>query len=82
MTETPRAGMKWKILREPNCKPIFEQVISSRSSGKNEKARGADLPPPQVLKGPKSARFYWVNLVLHVYFLQGIVFSPPFMSLV
>ena len=53
----------WKlghILGELNFRPFFEQVTSSRSSGES---LGTDLPPaPQVIKGPKSAGFYRVNM--------------------
>ena len=52
------------FLQELNSKPIFEQVIPSRSSKKKGKNLGADLPPLhplQVLKGPKSVRFYRVS---------------------
>ena len=45
MTETPKVGLELKFLRELNREPIFEQVTPSRSSGKKEKALGADLPP-------------------------------------
>ena len=44
----------WKlghILGELNFRPFFEQVTPSRSSGES----------PQVIKGPKIARFYRVK---------------------
>ena len=64
MTEIPKLG---HILEELNLKPFFEQATPSRSSGKS---LGADLPPPpQVIKGPKSAMFYrvkgWSNMLFN-----------------
>ena len=52
------------ILGELDFNSFFEQVTPSRSSGES---LGADLPPPRlpppkVIKGPKSARFYRVNM--------------------
>ena len=41
-------GTKRRFLRELNCKPIFEQVTPSRSSGKQEKALGQTAPPPPL----------------------------------
>ena len=58
-------GAKWlqKWVLNRWLLPIFEQVTPSRSSGKNEEARGKICPhPTQVLKGPKSAGFYGVKL--------------------
>ena len=52
MTETPKVDLELRFLRELNCKFFFEQVTPSRSSGKQEKARG-QICPPWVLKGPK-----------------------------
>ena len=44
--------LNWRFLQELYCKFFFELVTPSRSSGKDEKARG-QICPPWVLKGPK-----------------------------
>ena len=45
------------ILGEPNFRPFFEQVTSSRSSGES---LGADLPPPLPTLGLKRSNKGWV----------------------